>query len=225
MTTATPVSVDGQHRLRAAHQAQWDGLWNVRVVWSDAHRAAPVYTMLDSYQKKRPAAVIGRALGLTSLTDRMQGTAIAVGNYQNQWRTEYSLPQGCKYPPVRDNISRVRERLPYFEQADEILSAGFVSSLTKRKIMTGMVLAIMVETLANSSNGEARDFWSDVAGHGGGVPGELRDNLLVAPPAKSRQFYKPRLAGLAWNQRNNETLRKDYQRVVAVKGTSLEIPV
>ena len=220
-----PRLVDGQHRLRAAHQAKWSGLWNVRVVWSDKHRAAPVYTMLDSYQKKRPAAVIGRALGLTSLTDRMQGTAIAACSYQNQWRTEYSLPQGCKFPPVRDNITRVQERLPYFEQADDILGSGAVSNQAKRRIMASMVLAVMVETLANSSSGEGREFWLEVASHGGGVAGELRDNLLVGRPAKARQFYNPRLAGLAWNQRNSDKLKKDYQRVVSVEGTSLEVPV
>ena len=221
----SPKLVDGQHRLRAAVQAHWTGAWNVRVVWGGVHEATGVYTLLDAYQKKRPAAVIGRALGLVGLSERTLGVAVAAARYQNDWRTEYKLPGVCKYPPVRDNISRVKERLPYFVEADGILNAGNVSSLAKRRLTTAMVLAVMVETLANSTGSEVREFWTAVATHGDGIAGELRDGLIAGKPAKSRQFYNPRLAAQAWNQRNSTAkLRKDNKNNVVVDTTTLEIP-
>ena len=100
-----------------------------------------------------------------------------------------------------------------------------MGSQTKRKIMAAMVLAVMVETLTVKTDGEAKEFWSEVAGHGGGVAGDLRDSLLVGRPAKARQLYNPRLAALAWNQRNGLRVKKDNSKVVTVEGTTLAIPV
>ena len=57
------------------------------------------------------------------------------------------------------------------------------------------------------------------------MAGELRNGLIDGKPAKARQFYNPRLAGLAWNQRNASSLRKEYKSSVAVGKTTLEIPV
>ena len=88
-----------------------------------------------------------------------------------------------------------------------------------------MVLAVMVETLANSTGSEVREFWTAVATHGAGIAGELRDGLIAGKPAKSRQFYNPRLAAQAWNQRNSTAkLRKDNKNNVVVDTTTLEIP-
>ena len=220
-----PKLVDGQHRLRAAVQAHWEGYWNVRAVWGSAHNAEGVYTLLDAHQKKRPAAVIGRALGLIGLSERTIGTAVAASRYQNEWDTEYSLPGGCKYPPVRDNISRVKKRLPYYVQADELLNAGNVSSQAKRKLVAAMVLAVIVETLAHDQDGDARVFWTSVATNGDGIAGELRDGLIAGKPAKARQFYNPRLAAAAWNQRHSSAkLRKENQKNILVSTATLEIP-
>lgn len=221
-----PRLVDGQHRLRAAIQAGWGGLWNVRVMFGDTYAAEGIYMLLDSYQKKRPAAVIGRALGLDVLSERMQSVAVAAASYQNQWSTDYVLPLGCKYPPVRDNINRVKERLPAFVDADNILRLGNVSSQAKRRLTTTMVMAVMVETLAGALKDQAVEFWTAVATHGDAIAGELRDGLIAGRPAKSRQFYNPRLAGQAWNQRASESkLRKDTTRIIKVEGTTMEIPV
>lgn len=220
-----PRLVDGQHRLRAAVQAHWEGHWNVRSVWGSVHNAEGVYTLLDAHQKKRPTAVIGRALGLVGLSERTIGTAVAAARYQNEWDTEYNLPGGCKYPPVRDNISRVKGRLPYYVQADELLNASNVGAQAKRKLVASMVLAVLVETLAQDLDGEARAFWMLVATNGDGIAGELRNALIEGKPAKARQFYNSRLAAAAWNQRNSSVkLRKEHQKTIPLSTTTLEIP-
>ena len=218
-----PKLVDGQHRLRAAVQAQWDGLWNARCLWGDAHPARGVYTLLDSSQKKRPPAVIGKALGFDQLTPKTQGIIISASKYQNQWRDDYELPAACKVPPVRDNISRAEERMSAFVAVDQIINGGNVTSQAKRKLATGMVMAVMVETLEHNP-AEANPFWRDVATNGDGIAGELRNALIEGKPAKSSQFYAPRLAGHAWNQRDGERLRKENKHILRVEGTQLVIP-
>ena len=224
LNSGRPVLVDGQHRLRAAVAAAWEGLWHIRVLWGERQEAKGVYTLLDSYQKKRSASVIGRALGWDGLTERMQSLIIAAAAYQNQWREEYDLPTGCKVPPVRDNINRGTERLPYFRLADRILSIGNASSQAKRKLTTAMVIAVMVESLV-ASEAEATTFWTSVVTNGDGIAGELRDGLIAGRPLKAKQYYNPRLAALAWNQRNaTGKLRKDNSRVIHLAGTTLEIP-
>ena len=189
----------------------------------EPRNAGGVYVLLDAYQKKRPPAVIGRALGLSDLRDPMQGVAIATARYQNQWRRDYEPPVICKFPPIRDNISRVRERLPHFLEADQILNLERTSA-KKRKMTTAQVLAIVVETLACSPDEEAREFWTAVASNGDGVAGELRDTLIAGKPLRSGALFIPRLVGQAWNNRHGDKLRRDHQRVIKVERTTLEIP-
>ena len=221
-----PLLVDGQHRLRAAVKAKWQGVWHVRVLWSEVHRAAPVYALLDSHQKKRPASVVGRALGMDALSDRMQASMMSACRYQLEWSRDYTLPANCKVPPVRDCITQVKELLPQFEAADSIFNAINVSSQAKRKLMSGKVMAVVVETIASTLGEEAHDFWSNVATNGPGVAGELRDRLLVGPPPKSTQFYNPRLVAQGWNHRAKPSLPKHRHKntVLAVDGTSLILP-
>ena len=118
--------------------------------------AQGLYVLLDGYQKKRSPAVMGRALGIDELHVRMQGVAVATAKYINQWRTDYTLPAGCAYPPIRDNVARVRELLPAFIEVDHILNRNSTSSQAKRKLTTAQVLAIMVETLTVTTGPEAR---------------------------------------------------------------------
>ena len=190
-----PRLVDGQHRLRAAIQAEWSGYWDVRVLWGEAHVADGTYVLLDSNQKKRPAGVIGRALGLVQLSKRMQGLCIGAAGQQNMWRTEYTRPQGCSVPPVRDNINRVRERLPQFTAVDDLLSVGNVSAKTKRRVYTARILAIVVETFATAPE-EAREFWYGVVTNGGEIPGELRDTMIEGKPPRAGELYMPRIVAL-----------------------------
>ena len=220
----SPRLVDGQHRLRAAILADWTDKWNVRVMWNPVQDAGGMYVLLDGYQKRRPPAVIGRALGLSDLHDRMQGVAIATARYQNQWRRDYEPPLMCKFPPIRDNISRVKDRLPHFLEADQILNLDRTSAKARRKMTTAHVLAIMVETLACSPDEEAREFWTAVASNGDGVAGELRDTLIAGKPPRSGALFVPRLVAQAWNNRHGDKLRRDNQRVIKVDRTTLEIP-
>ena len=219
-----PQLVDGQHRLRAAVKADWQGLWQARVVWGERQVATSVYTFLDAYQKKRPAGVIGRAVGFNGLKDRMLGAIVAAARYQNQWSTDYTKPSGCSVPPVRDNIARAKDRLPYFIEAEEILEAGTTSSAAKRKLVGAMALAVMVETLACKENEQAREFWTAVATNGDGVAGELRDGLIEGKSVKAGMYFVPRLAAAAWNQRDAAKLKREYRKDIAVEATMLVIP-
>ena len=85
-----PQLVDGQHRLRAALSASWTGPWAIRVLWNH-HQAASVYTLLDAHQKRRTASVIGRAVGLDGLSEKMTGLIIGSSRYINEWDTTYNI--------------------------------------------------------------------------------------------------------------------------------------
>ena len=226
-----PKLVDGQHRLRAAAEAGWEGVWNIRAVFGDRQDARSSYTILDSSQKKRSLAVIGRAHGLQGMSDRMQGAALPASKYQNDWRPDYQRPEGCRYPPVRDNLARLDARLDAIREADKILTAGGVSVQTARKLYGAMVLAVVVETIHCDEEGEACDFWAAVVGRGEGVPEYLRNALLAGRQPKASQFHNPRVAGLAWNKRDavwTDQSRPPFQLPkrgsINVQGTTLEIP-
>ena len=155
----------------------------------------------------------------------MQGVIILASRYQNQWRTEYSSPQGCSHPPTRDNIARALNRLEAFQEADSILGPGAGSSPAKRKLIGAMSLAVLVETLASNKIDEAIAFWSSVATYGDGIAGELRDTLLEGKaPSKAGTHFIPRLVGAAWNQRGAGSIRREHKRGLVVQGTTLEIP-
>ena len=214
--------VDGQHRLRAAQSANWEGQWHLRMLGGE-FRPADTYVLLDAHAKKRPEGVIGRALGFGELNPSMQLAVISAAKFQNQWRTEYKEPNGCSRPPVRHNIARVHERMPFFLQAQDLLATGSGgSAATKRKLMGGQMLAIVVETLATDTNGDAPDFWHEVTSHGNGRAGELRDRLLQKAPAKAGAFYMARLVASGWNQRDNAKLHVGNKNV-PVERTSLVI--
>ena len=221
-----PKLVDGQHRLRAAVNADWTSTWNVRVVWDgQVQDAQGLYVLLDGYQKKRSPAVMGRALGLEALHVRMQGVAMATARYQNLWSSDYVQPDGCAQPPIRDNVARVRERMAAFIEADEILNLSRTSSQAKRKLTTGQVLAVIVETLATDKDGEAKEFWTSVATSGDGIAGKLREDLIAGKPSRTGALYVPRLVAMAWNQRGAEKIRRAPSgKSLAVKGTALVIP-
>ena len=220
-----PHLVDGQHRLLAAARAEWDGLWHVRVMWGDTQDATGVYALLDGTQKKRPPAVIGKALGLTGIGEKMQAVCISSARYQNTWRSDYALPQSCKVPPIRDNISRAKEFLPQLADAERVLGAVNISTPARRKLMSSMVLAVIVETLAGAPE-EAMSFWRSVGSNGDGIAGQLRDTLIEGKPTKASQYYNARLAAHAWNQRkSDQKLRRDNNKVLQVESTTLEIPV
>ena len=216
--------VDGQHRLRAAIIAQWEGKWNLRVLWAELLHAEGAYVLLDGHQKKRPASVMGRALGLQDLTTRLQGVVVHAAKCANIWRTDYPLPPGLKFPPIRDNIAFVRERLPIFMEVDALLAAGG-SDKTRRKMATGNIVALMTETIAGPDGDQAREFWTEVGTNGTGVAGELRDTLIEGRPQKSSPLYIPRSAGDAWNQRAGARLKRSRTSdTVKVTGTTLELP-
>ena len=218
-----PKLVDGQHRLRAAIQAGWEGAWSIRCLFGEVNAAAS-YVLLDAHQKKRAPSVLGRAVGFGDVTPKMQEAMITTARYQNQWRSEYTLPNGCYTPPVRDNIARATERRDAFSAADAILSGDGVGTPARRRMMSAMVLAVVVETLAGDKAEEATTFWRDVATNGDGPAGELLIRLIEGAPRKASRFFIPRLVATAWNQRSDHKAKRLTTKIIVPETTTLEIP-
>lgn len=225
-----PSLADGQHRLLAASRSGWCGDWNVRILWKGLPSSIQgIYPLLDAHAKKRPAAVIGRALGLTGLSNTMQGKIISAAELQNKWRGDYSLPIGCKTPPVRDNIDRANELLPFFREADTLLQHGSVSSHVRGKLYAANILAIMVATLAECGDEDANAFWRDVATQGSGTAEWLRNTLLTKKPSRNAKgspgLYLPRATATAWNSwHSGKQPKMIYDKPLAVDKTTLVIP-
>ena len=224
-----PSLADGQHRLLAASQSGWGGDWNVRILWKGLPSSIQgIYPLLDAHAKKRPAAVIGRALGLTGLSNTMQGKIISAAELQNKWRTDYTLPIGCKTPPVRDNIDRANERLQSFRSVDTLLQNGSVSSPVRSKLYAANILAIIVETFAECGSEEAAAFWRDVATQGSGTTEWLRNTLLTKKPSRAKGspgLFFPRAAATAWNSwQAGKQPKMVYDKPLAVEQTTLAIP-
>ena len=220
-----PKLVDGQHRLQAIVNADWTGDWIIRCLWSEEFNATTLYTVMDTSQKPRSTAIVGRAVGYEQLSSRLQNAIIAAARYQNLWRAEYEMPPFCNTPPVRHNIDRANERLTAFERADQIIADRNATSYIRRWLATPMILAIMVETLTKKP-WDADEFWTKVATTGGGVANELRNALVHGPPTKASKYYNARLAAHGWNQRQTKSkMRRENWHELAVEGTSLTIPV
>ncbi|MDE2788733.1 MAG: hypothetical protein OXL37_19040 [Chloroflexota bacterium] len=227
----TPSLADGQHRLLAASQSGWCGDWNVRILWKGLTSSIQgIYPLLDAHAKKRPAAVIGRALGLTGLSNTMQGKIISAAELQNKWREGrgYTLPIHCKIPPVRDNIDRANERLQSFRAVDTLLQNGSVSSPVRGKLYAANILAIIVETFAECGSEEAGAFWRDVATQGSGTAEWLRNTLLTKKPNRAKGspgLFFPRAAATAWNSwQASKQPKMVYDKPLAVEQTTLVIP-
>ena len=224
----SPSLADGQHRLQAANQSGWSGYWDVRILWKGLPRhIRGIYPLLDAHAKKRPASVIGRSLGLTGLSNTMQGKIISAAELQNKWRTDYSLPLSCKTPPVRDNIDRAQTRLQHFREADALLQHGSVSSPVRGKLYAANILAIIVETLAECEGEEANTFWQEVATQGSGTAEWLRNMLLTKRPSRAKGspgLFLPRAAATAWNSwHSGKQPKMVYDKDLGIDKTALVI--
>ena len=224
-----PILVDGQHRLRAAIEANWTGLWCIRVIHSESPQGA--YVLLDTNQKKRPPSVIGEALGFEGLSPKAQQNVIAAAKYQNDWRRgqDYELPKLCSVPPVRDNVARARERLPQFQQADLIIQRNG-NPRVRQTLRTSKIFAVLAEVLVNGGE-EAVYYVTEVAGSGGGIAQEVREELREKSPKRKAagqkslsSYFAPRVAAMGWNQRDKSSLSWNYKDPLPVSGTSLIIP-
>ena len=218
-----PKLVDGQHRLQAAITAGWVGVWSVRCLWTEQFSADKIYLVIDTSQKPRTSAVVGRAAGYDHLSPRIQNAIIAAARYQNIWRSEYEIPDLCSAPPVRDNIDRANARIKAFEKADQIINDRAATPHIKRRLATPMVLAIITETLTESP-WEAAEFWPRVATNGDKIAGELRNSLIQGPPTRASAFFTARLTAHAWNQRTaTGSIRRENRQPLPLQHTSLVI--
>ena len=196
--TGEATLFDGHHRLHAAIVASWTGFWIVTGLWNCKDSARDMHRIINSNRLPRTDADIGHNLFADRLSPEMQSIIITAARYQNEWSSEYRLPEHCHTPPLRDNIARARELLEAFKQADLIINNADVLSRTKRRLMTPMVLAVVTTTLEASPQ-DATTFWKAVVTGGQGVAGTLRAELMRGRPRGASKHYWPRLVGQAWN--------------------------
>ena len=219
------VLVDGQHRLQAAIDADWTGPWVITCLWGKEHRADEAYIQVDTSQKERTAAVIGKSsTDFEALSVRMQSCMVAASRHQNNWDQEYEKPSICSIPPHHDCIDRANERMDAYLRADGILNDKRASSQIKRRMFSPMIMAVVIETLHTTPQ-EAEGFWQAVSTNGEGMAGHLRTLLLEGRPPRSGVHYMPRLTAQGWNQRaSTRSMRRDQHNYIKVTRTNLVVP-
>ena len=214
--------VDGQHRLGAAVQAQWDGTWHVRIMWQVP--AERFYITMDSTGSPRSNANIANAVGYDHLSARVRSQALDVARWLNTWRTDYQLPDLCTTPPVDHNIQMANERLEALEQVDRIINDRRATTKIRNRLSSPPVIAIMAETIHATSD-EAVAFWTEVATSGQNpIARTLATVLIEGRPRRAPGNYIARMVARAWNQRRNTgRLRREIHNPIKVDGTILVI--
>ena len=218
------VLVDAQHRLEAAIVADWTERWFVRCLRTPQYTPRKTYTLLDTTQKERGPAVIGKALGLQSLSDRLEKRIVSASRHQLSWNTEYENPPLCRVPPYQDCTDHANAMLHTYEIVDTIINGPDVHTHIRNRLISPMVLAVISETIHEMEE-EAKEFWTAVATTGTGIAADLRNLLIEGRPNRASNFYAARLAGHAWNQRHSTTsLRRENRNPLKVAHTALVIP-
>lgn len=190
--------VYGHHQLHAAIIAGRTDTWCVTVHWNHKLSAHEMHRRMKVNQHPLTDADVGRAVFDGELSPEMQAIIIPAARYQNEWNTEYQLPEQCQVPPVCDNIARARERLEAFKQADVIINTPGILGRIKGRLTAPMVMAVIAETLVAEPH-IAATFWKDVVAGGQGVAEDLRIMLIQGPPRGAGKHYWPHLVGQAWN--------------------------
>ena len=163
--------IDGQHRLRAhAEYARRSNSaaeheWVVQVVSDIPPEEA--YARLDAMQKKRPAAVVARALQL-KVPAFLIKTCLSAAAYGIRYRskaddkTEVAGSKVVIDTPYRDRRDYIHERHSAFEAAGKImfgLSAN--DSRVRAAVASARILPICIETIMTSAE-KATSFWRGV---------------------------------------------------------------
>ena len=216
--------VDGQHRLEAALTSGWIGRWLVCCIRGDEFPADKAYTLLDTSQKERSAAVISKSIGYDQLYASLQTAVVPASRYQCQWSTEYENPLMCKIPPTRDCIDRGNSMIAAYEKLDKIIFHPDTRNLTKNRLTKALVVAVITETI-HTTGAEAEKFWTLVATNGTGIAADLRNLLMSGRPQRNAgKNYTARLAAHAWNQRNSSgNLKRTNSKILRLARTKLII--
>ena len=216
-----PVIVDGQHRLTAAHDAQWTGTWLFRVYWEGS--AEEHYHRLDRHQIRRSDRDAGESMVDIPLRNSFRSTCMGAARWQVQWTAGYELPPQALEPVFTDIDVRFRLRVGEYQELEELIFKGGYTDVVRR-FSNPRQLAVMAETLAHCHD-KALEFWKSVMGNGPGTAVQYRLKLAEGRPKRWTANYPGRLAGTAWNRRNRTTaLRVPDNGLVVVEHTDLHIP-
>lgn len=242
------VLVDGQHRLRAYHEAIKRGaserVWVAQIVEGIAE---DVYASLDALQKKRPNSVVGEALGFEGLAADVVRSCMGIANQSLAYRAEQpgfpvtelrTMPGLARTQhPQRHRRAYINSRYGAFRALSEVVDSkrkgDRAGTRTKNVLLTVRVGPIVVETLHREPD-TALPFWSAaVSGtHPDGLIPEhaqqVRDIACLEVPraAKKRSHYKAREIARQWNlhyKPGSSKRRTDVTKPYAVIGTDIAV--
>ena len=232
--------IDGQHRLRAhAEYARRSNSaaeheWVVQVVSDIPPEEA--YARLDAMQKKRPAAVVARALQL-KVPAFLIKTCLSAAAYGIRYRskaddkTEVAGSKVVIDTPYRDRRDYIHERHSAFEAAGKImfgLSAN--DSRVRAAVASARILPICIETIMTSAE-KATSFWRGVLSgqDASDAARYVRDRMLEAVPAtvKNKPLVKAIAAARGWNAEFSgiklSAARPGTTKTLQVQGTDITI--
>ena len=157
--TETLLLVDGQHRLLAQGQLDDDSPpmdWLVRNIVEEDPRLT--YAYLDSYQKRRPPGVEGRALRFEGLSEQALTTCVAAAETVLLYDTEHEVhPRMCGRVSLPAKIAYVDHHLRSFQQVDALLQVVENRQL-RRRLYGGRLQAVLVATIDRYAD-NAVAFW------------------------------------------------------------------
>ena len=227
LTETLLLLVDGQHRLLAQGQLDDDSPpmdWLVRNIVEEDPRLT--YAYLDSYQKRRPPGVEGRALRFEGLSEQALTTCVAAAETVLLYDTEHEVhPRMCGRVSLPAKIAYVDHHLRSFQQVDALLQVVENRQL-RRRLYGGRLQAVLVATIDRYAD-NAVAFWRRFLTAPSGPMRLVVDKLIAPQPPKAPGSFKTRVLVSAWN---NYYANADRERPVRVRpalrlrGTTLLIP-
>ena len=155
----TLLLVDAQHRLLAQGQLDDDSPpmeWLVRLLVEKDPRLT--YAYLDSYQKRRPPGVEGRALRFERLSEQALTTCVAAAETVLLYDQEHEVhARMCGRVSLPDKIAYVDHHLRSFQQVDALLQLVENREL-RRRLYGGRLQAVLLATVDHYAD-NAIGFW------------------------------------------------------------------
>lgn len=230
--------VDGQHRLAAfvEHARKQDDDTTMGFLINVVDDVPfEVYAHLDAMQKKRPAAVVAEALGLSVHRDLLK-VCLSAAAYAMRYsgftlKRKIGERNASGNVPYRNRRQYLEMRKSALERAGKLLDlqgGGDAARAIKKYLTQSRVLPVVLETL-NAESDEGFDFWTGVivaTDNSSAVQGNLQTCLMqgfgkVHPASVS---FRARMCASAWNNRNGtfKVSRAEKPDGVTIKGAKID---
>lgn len=223
----TLLLVDAQHRLLAQGQLDDDSPpmeWLVRLLVEKDPRLT--YAYLDSYQKRRPPGVEGRALRFERLSEQALTTCVAAAETVLLYDQEHEVhARMCGRVSLPDKIAYVDHHLRSFQQVDALLQLVENRQL-RRRLYGGRLQAVLLATVDHYAD-NAIGFWRRFLTAPSGPMRLAIDQLIAPKPRQAPDSFKTRVLVSAWNHYYANDHRERRVRVrsaLPLRGTTILIP-